>query len=156
MLWHLTIYSYYKPPYYICQGLCFEHYEHLRRSCPSFHLPISRGGSVTGLVDRITWNHSRRAITIRLQQSEKYKETHRQQAQREQAHLRFCEKYSAGPEQGRLFPLVRGAFLVRKEGSPERKLLQRGSDALSALLSRSSCFHFALHDSLRDTRPLCL
>jgi len=30
---------------------------------------------------------------------------------------------------------------------------ERGSDALSALLSRSSCFHFALHDSLRDTRP---
>ena len=66
----------------------------------------------------------------------------------------FCEKYSAGPEQGRLFPLVRGVFLVRKEGFPERKLLQRGSDALSALLSRSSCFHFALHDSLRDTRPI--
>src|SRR5258708_10406619 len=66
----------------------------------------------------------------------------------------FCEKYSAGPEQGRLFPLVRGVFLVRKEGFPERKLLERGSDALSALLSRSSCFHFALHDSLRDTRPL--
>ena len=65
----------------------------------------------------------------------------------------FCEKYSAGPEQGRLFPLLRGVFLVRKEGFPERKLLERGSDALSALLSRSSCFHFALHDSLRDTRP---
>src|ERR1700724_1751118 len=65
----------------------------------------------------------------------------------------FCEKYSTGPEQGRLFPLVRGVYLVRKEGSSERKLLQRGSDALSALLSRSSCFHFALHDSLCDTRP---
>ena len=48
---------------------------------------------------------------------------------------------------------MRGVFLVRKEGFPERKLLQRGSDALSALLSCSSCFHFALHDSLRDTRP---
>jgi len=59
----------------------------------------------------------------------------------------FCEKYSADPEQGRLFPLVRGLFLVRIEGFPERKLLERGSDALSALLSRSSCFHFALHDS---------
>lgn len=66
----------------------------------------------------------------------------------------FCEKYSAGPEQGRLFPLVRGVFLVRKEGFPERKLLERGSDALFALLSRSSCFHFALHDSLRDTGPV--
>jgi len=59
------------------------------------------------------------------------------EAQSSKREIPFCEKYSASPEQGRLFPLVRGVFLVRTEGFPERKLLERGSDALSALLSRS-------------------
>jgi len=36
----------------------------------------------------------------------------------------FCEKYSSSKEQEKLFSLVRGAFLARKEGFPERKLLE--------------------------------